>query len=428
MRDLYPEIEPLESGLLDVGDGQHIYWEVSGNREGKPVVFLHGGPGAGTSPTHRRLFDPARYRIVLFDQRGCGLSIPHASEPAADLSSNTTWHLVADMERLRDHLGVDRWQVFGGSWGSALALAYAQTHPERVTELVLRGIFTLRRQELDWFYEGGASAVFPDLWDDFIAPVPLLERGHLIEAYARLLKDPDPGVHEPAAIAWSRWEASTITLLPQADTIARFTEPEYATAFARIENHYFRHGGWWEEGQLIRDATRLAGIPAVIVQGRYDMCTPAMTAWDLHLAWPEAEFHLISDAGHAFDEPGILDALIRATDRFARGDADEDDEDAEDDADEGDEDAEDGADDDGEEAEGGAERGGGRDGDDDGEKGEEGEEGEKGEKGGKGEKGEKGGKSDEDAPDADGPDAASEADVNPPPEDRGKRTRGKGAG
>lgn len=326
MRDLYPEIEPLETGMLDVGDGQHIYWEVSGNREGKPVVFLHGGPGAGTTPEHRRLFDPERYRIVLFDQRGCGLSIPHASEPGADLSANTTWHLVADMERLRNHLGIDRWQVFGGSWGSALALAYAQTHPERVTELVLRGIFTLRRQELDWFYEGGAAAVYPDLWEEFLAPVPALERGHLIEAYGRLLKDPDPEVHQPAAIAWSRWESSTITLLPQADTISRFTAPEYATAFARIENHYFRHGGWWEEGQLIRDAPRLAGIPAVIVQGRYDMCTPAMTAWDLHNAWPEAEFHLISDAGHAFDEPGILDALIRATDRFAgdhEGDGDE---------------------------------------------------------------------------------------------------------
>lgn len=324
MRDLYPEIEPLETGMLDVGDGQHIYWEVSGNREGKPVVFLHGGPGAGTTPEHRRLFDPERYRIVLFDQRGCGFSIPHASEPDADLSANTTWHLVADMERLRNHLGIDRWQVFGGSWGSALALAYAQTHPERVTELVLRGIFTLRRQELDWFYEGGASAVYPDLWEDFLAPVPLLERTHLIEAYGRLLKDPDVEVHQPAAIAWSRWESSTITLLPQADTIARFTDPEYATAFARIENHYFRHGGWWEEGQLIRDATRLTGIPAVIVQGRYDMCTPAMTAWELHQAWPEAEFHLIADAGHAFDEPGILDALIRATDRFAGGEARED--------------------------------------------------------------------------------------------------------
>lgn len=317
MRELYPEIEPLETGMLDVGDGQHIYWEVSGKREGKPVVFLHGGPGGGTTPAHRRLFDPAKYRIVLFDQRGCGFSIPHASEPDADLSANTTWHLVADMERLRAHLGIDRWQVFGGSWGSALALAYAETHPERVTELVLRGIFTLRRQELDWFYEGGASAIFPDLWEAFVAPVPVGERAHLIEAYHRLLSDPDPAVHQEAAIAWSRWESSTITLRPQAETIARFTAPEYATAFARIENHYFRHGGWWDEGQLIRDASRLRGIPAVIIQGRYDVCTPMMTAWDLHRAWPEAELRIVDDAGHAFDEPGILDALIGATDRFA---------------------------------------------------------------------------------------------------------------
>ncbi len=319
MRELYPEIEPLETGMLDVGDGQHIYWEVSGNRDGKPVVFLHGGPGGGTNPAHRRLFDPAKYRIVLFDQRGCGLSIPHASEPGAVLSANTTWHLIADMERLRGHLGIDRWQVLGGSWGSALALAYAETHPERVTEIILRGIFTLRRQELDWFYEGGASAIFPDLWEDFLAPVPIGERVHLIDAYHRLLTHPDPAVHQPAAIAWSRWESSTITLLPQADTIARFTSPEYATAFARIENHYFRHGGWWEEGQLIRDAHRLHDIPAVIIQGRYDMCTPVMTAWDLHRAWPEAEFRIIDDAGHAFDEPGILDALVSATDRFAAG-------------------------------------------------------------------------------------------------------------
>jgi proline iminopeptidase len=331
MRDLYPEIEPLETGMLDVGDGQHIYWEVSGNREGKPVVFLHGGPGGATTPAHRRLFDPAKYRIVLFDQRGCGFSIPHASEPQADLSANTTWHLVADMERLRNHLSIDRWLVFGGSWGSALGLAYAQTHPERVTELVLRGIFTLRRQELDWFYEGGAAAVFPDLWEDFVAPIPLLDRAHLIEAYGRLLADPNPEVHESAAIAWSRWESSTITLLPQADIIARFTEPEYAIAFARIENHYFRHGGWWEEGQLIRDATRLSAIPAVIIQGRYDMCTPVMTAWDLHRSWPEADLRIVGDAGHAYDEPGILDALIEATDRFAREHDDADD-DADDDA------------------------------------------------------------------------------------------------
>jgi proline iminopeptidase len=314
---MYPEIEPYDAGLLDVGDGNAIYWETCGNPDGRPVVFLHGGPGGGSSADHRRLFDPARYRIVLFDQRGCGRSTPHASAPDADLAANTSWHLVSDIEKLREHLAVDAWQVFGGSWGSALALAYAETHPDRVRELVLRGIFTLRQVELDWFYEGGAAAIFPDLWQEFLAPVPVEERGHLIRAYSALLNDPDPAVHGPAAIAWSRWESSTITLLPRSDVIARFTEPSYAVAFARIENHYFVHGGWWEEGQLIRDASKLANIPTVIVQGRYDMCTPPMTAWALAGAMPHAELRMIADAGHAFDEPGILDALLEVTDRFA---------------------------------------------------------------------------------------------------------------
>ncbi len=314
---MYPEIEPYDAGLLDVGDGQSLYWETCGNPHGKPVVFLHGGPGGGSSADHRRLFDPARYRIVLFDQRGCGRSTPHASAPESDLSSNTSWHLVADIEKLREHLSIDTWQVFGGSWGSSLALAYAETHPERVRELVLRGIFTLRQTELDWFYEGGAAAVFPDLWEEFLAPVPADQRGNLIQAYSRLLNDPNPAIHGPAAIAWSRWESSTITLRPRADVIARFTEPDYAVAFARIENHYFVHGGWWEDGQLIRDAGRLANIPTVIVQGRYDMCTPPMTAWALAQAMPHAELRMIPDAGHAFDEPGILDALLETTDRFA---------------------------------------------------------------------------------------------------------------
>ncbi|MCU1420049.1 prolyl aminopeptidase [Mycetocola sp.] len=317
MRRMYPEIEPYDAGLLDVGDGQAIYWETCGNPDGKPVVFLHGGPGGGSSADHRRLFDPARYRIVLFDQRGCGRSTPHASAAEYDLSANTTWHLVADIEKLRGHLGVDTWQIFGGSWGSALALAYAETHPDRVRELVLRGIFTLRKAELDWFYEGGAAAVFPDLWEHFLAPVPVEQRGHLIRAYSTLLHDPDPVVHAAAAIEWSRWESSTITLLPRPDVIARFTEPSYALAFARIENHYFVHGGWWEDGQLIRDAGRLADIPTVIVQGRYDMCTPPMTAWALAEVMPHAQLRMIPDAGHAFDEPGILDALLEATDRFA---------------------------------------------------------------------------------------------------------------
>ncbi|WP_285036423.1 prolyl aminopeptidase [Plantibacter sp. ME-Dv--P-095] len=318
MGEPYPEIEPYETGMLDVGDGQSLYWETSGNPDGKPVVFLHGGPGGGTSPVHRRLFDPKRYRIVLVDQRGCGRSTPHASDPAADLSTNTTWHLVADLETLRKALKIKRWMVFGGSWGSTLALAYAQKHTKRVTELVLRGIFTLRDEELDWFYEGGAAAVFPDLWEGYLEPIPVEERRRLIEAYHRRLFDEDPAVHGPAAVAWSRWESSTITLLPQAETVARFTDPRFAVAFARIENHFFTNRGWFEPGQLIRDADKLAGVPGVIVQGRYDMCTPVFTAWDLHRAWPEAEFTIVPDAGHAFDEPGILSALVDATDRFAK--------------------------------------------------------------------------------------------------------------
>lgn len=317
MRTFYPEIEPYETGMLDVGDGQTIYWEASGNPEGKPAVYLHGGPGGGSSAKQRRIFDPEKYRIVLFDQRGCGNSTPHASEPDSDLAANTTWHLVADIEKLREHLGVDSWLVCGGSWGSSLGLAYAETHPDKVTELLLRGIFTLRPVELDWFYEGGAAAIYPDLWEAFVDPVPVDERGHLIEAYGRLLNDPDPSVRERAGIAWSVWESSTITLLREPGTIAHSADPAFAVAFARIENHFFRNGGWFEPNQLIREASRLKDVPGIIVQGRYDMCTPAFTAWDLHKSWPEAEFQMIPDAGHAFDQPGILDALILATDRFA---------------------------------------------------------------------------------------------------------------
>ena len=317
MRDLYPEIEPYETGMLDVGDGQLIHYEISGNPDGKPAVYLHGGPGAGSNPQQRRVFDPARYRIVLFDQRGCGRSTPHASEPDADLTAITTWHLVADIEALRGHLGIDTWLVCGGSWGSALALAYAEKHPDRVTELVLRGIFTLRPSEIDWFYEGGAAHVYPDLWEGFVEPVPGVERGRLVQAYRRLLDDPDPAVHVPAARAWARWESSTITLLPDPDMVEQFTQDAFAVAFARIENHFFTHDGWFGEEQLIRDAGRPRDIPAVIVQGRYDMCTPATTAWDLHRAWPEAELHMIADAGHALTEPGIVDAIVAANDRFA---------------------------------------------------------------------------------------------------------------
>lgn len=319
LRSLYPPLEPNEHGMLDVGDGQQVYWESCGNPTGKPVVFLHGGPGGGCAPDHRRYFDPEQYRIVLFDQRGCGRSLPHASAPNADLSTNTTWHLVADMERLRAHLDIDRWQVFGGSWGSTLALAYAQTHADRVTELVLRGIFTLRRSEIEWFYEHGASELFPDVWEEYLSVIPENERDNLVAAYRRRLFDPDPAIYTPAGVAWTVWENSTIRLIPDIEGIANARANEAAAvAFARIENHYFSNAGWMEDGQLIRDAAeKLAGIPGVIVQGRYDACTPVRTAWDLHRSWPTAEFELIADAGHAASEPGIVDALVRATDRFA---------------------------------------------------------------------------------------------------------------
>ncbi|WP_324751078.1 prolyl aminopeptidase [Sphingomonas sp. LY54] len=312
LRTLYPAIEPYRSGHLDVGDGHEVYWELCGNPDGKPAVFLHGGPGAGCSPDHRRLFDPARYKILLFDQRGCGRSRPHA-----ELEANTTWHLVADMERLRAIIGADQWLVFGGSWGSTLALAYAETHPERVSALVLRGIFTLRKAELGWYYQHGCSQLFPDAWDEFLAPIPEEERGDLIAAYRERLVGDDRAEQLRAAKAWSKWEASTIYLRPRNEVASAYTTDEFATAFARIENHYFIHEGWMDEGQLIRDAHKLRAIPGVIVQGRYDVCTPPRTAWDLHKAWPEAEFHIVPDAGHGFDEPGILDKLIRATDRFA---------------------------------------------------------------------------------------------------------------
>jgi proline iminopeptidase len=313
-RTLYPAIEPYSTGQLDVGDGHSLYWELCGNPSGKPVVFLHGGPGAGISPDHRRQFDPDRYQILLFDQRGCGRSTPHAS-----LEANTTWHLVEDIERLRTQVAeVDQWMVFGGSWGSTLALAYAQTHPQRVTELVLRGIFLFDPYELDWMYKaGGASQLYPDKWEEFIAPIPEGERGDLVEAYRRRLTGSDRAEQLRCAKAWSKWEAHIVTLLPNAHVVEEFTEDEKAVAIARIENHYMANRGWLEEGQLLRGAEKLHGIPGMIVQGRHDCCTPPAAAWALHKAWPEAELEIVPDGGHLFNEPGVLDGLIRATDRFA---------------------------------------------------------------------------------------------------------------
>jgi proline iminopeptidase len=313
-RTLYPEIQPYQTGMLDVGDGHRLYWELSGNPEGKPVVFLHGGPGGGSSPEHRRQFNPEQYKILVFDQRGCGRSTPYAN-----LDPNTTWDLVEDIVKLRTEVAkVDKWMVFGGSWGSTLSLTYAETHPERVTELVLRGIFLFDQYELDWMYkEGGASQVYPDKFEEFIGLIPEAERGDLVEAYRKRLTSSDKDEQLRAAKAWSKWEGEIVTLLPSLSTIEHFTSPDVAVAVARIENHYMANHGWLEEGQLLNGAKKLRGIPGVIVQGRHDTCTPPVAAWKLKQAWPGVELNIIPDGGHLFSEPGVLDGLIRATDRFA---------------------------------------------------------------------------------------------------------------
>ena len=302
---------------MRVSDVHEIYFEECGNPHGKPAVFLHGGPGGGTEPKMRRFFDPARYRIVLLDQRGCGRSRPHAS-----LVDNTTWHLVDDIERLREHLRVDRWLVFGGSWGSTLALAYAEKHPERVTEIVLRGIFLLRRWEIDWFYQNprGTGALYPDLWEPYAAHIPEAERADMVRAYYARLTSADSEVRRSAAKAWSIWEAATSHLRPAPDHVAKFEKGRYAEAFARIECHYFINGGFFRtESQLLDDVHRIRHIPAVIVQGRYDVVCPMTSAWDLHRAWPEADLRIAPDAGHSAFEPGNLHELVTATDGFAGG-------------------------------------------------------------------------------------------------------------
>ena len=310
-RTLYPPIEAYRSCTLRVSDLHEIYFEESGNPHGKPVLFIHGGPGSGTEPNHRRFFDPAAYRIVLFDQRGAGRSQPHAS-----LVDNTTWHLVADIDALRQHLGIEKFLLFGGSWGSTLALSYAQTHPDRVTGLILRGIFLLTQRELKWFYQDGASMLFPDAWARFCAPIPPAERGDMIGAYHKRLTSPDRKVQAEAAAAWSQWEGDTISIRGPEARPSKFNEIDFAIAFARIECHFFANGGFFEEdGWLLKNVHRIRKIPGWVVQGRFDVVTPLETAWALKNQWPEARFEIIWDAGHASTEPGIIDGLVRATDQ-----------------------------------------------------------------------------------------------------------------
>ncbi|MFI4869757.1 MAG: prolyl aminopeptidase [Steroidobacterales bacterium] len=313
---LYPAIRPFHKAHLRVSRLHELYYEESGNPKGKPVVFLHGGPGGGTDPAMRRFFDPKGYRIVLLDQRGCGASRPHA-----ELRENSTWELVSDLETLRAHLGLERWMVFGGSWGSTLALAYAQRHPQRVTELVLRGIFLLRRSELEWFYQDplGAGSIFPDLWEQYVAPIPPGERAELMQAYYRRLTSEDAATRATAARAWTTWEGATSFLRTNPAYVAKFENPDYAAAFARIEAHYFVNRGFLDsDDQLLRDIEHIRHIPAVIIQGRYDIVCPMRSAWDLHRAWPEAELRIVPDAGHSAFEPAITRELVAATDRLLR--------------------------------------------------------------------------------------------------------------
>jgi proline iminopeptidase len=314
LKTLYDPIEPFDTSRLKVSPIHELYYEQVGNPTGKPAVFLHGGPGGGISPDYRRYFDPKVYRVVLFDQRGSGKSTPHAS-----IEENTTWDLVADIERLREQLGIDRWQVFGGSWGSTLALAYAETHPDRVSELVLRGIFLCRPKEIHWFYQEGASAIFPDVWEEYLKVIPENERADMVSAYHRRLTSEDEAVRLDAARAWSVWEGSTSKLFFDPSTIEKFANPEFALAFARIECHYFMNNAFFPtDNYLIENVGRIRSIASVIVQGRYDVVCPIMSAWELHRAWPEGQLKIVPDAGHSISEPGIIDALVEATDDFGR--------------------------------------------------------------------------------------------------------------
>jgi proline iminopeptidase len=318
MTGLHPGVEPYEHGRFEVGDGDLVYWEICGSPRGKAAVVLHGGPGSGCTDWHRRLFDPSAYRIVLFDQRGCGRSTPHASAPDVDLASNNTWNLVADIELVRRHLDIDHWLVLGGSWGSTLALAYAEAHPDRVTEMILFGVTTGRRKEFDWWFRGGAAVLFPEQWERLRAVVPVAERdGDIVEAYHRLLDDPDPVVRRRAALEWCTWESATPEWPPVPRLSPRFTDPAFAMAFARLVTHYVRHDAWLEDGSLLRGASSLAGIPGIMVNGRLDLQAPIAWAWDLNRAWPRAELVVVENAGHAADHPGITEELVLATDQFA---------------------------------------------------------------------------------------------------------------
>ena len=312
LRKFYPEIEPYNKGFLQVDAEHSIYFEECGNPNGKPVVFLHGGPGSGIDPYHRQFFDPKSYRIVLFDQRGAGKSTPHAS-----LDNNTTWHLVSDTERLREKLKIDKWVVFGGSWGSTLALAYAETHPERCKALVIRGIFLCRKKEIDWFYQFGAHHIYPDEWEGYRDEIPVGERHDFVSAYYQRLTSSDERVQMSAAKAWSRWEGATIRLHQDKAAISRFTADHHALSIARIECHYFVNRAFFKtDNWLIENISKIRHIPTVIVHGRYDVVCALENAWELHRAWPEAQLEIIQDAGHAANEPGIIDALVRATDKF----------------------------------------------------------------------------------------------------------------
>lgn len=309
---LFPEIEPNQKFWFRVSDVHELYIEECGNPDGQPIVFLHGGPGAGFSPFHRRLFDPAHYRIILFDQRGAGQSRPHA-----DLRENTTWDLVEDIEKLRKHLGIKQWLVFGGSWGSTLAIAYAETHPRSVSHLVLRGIFLCRKEEIEWFYQSGADKIFPDVWQEYLKPIPESERGDLVSAFYKRLTSPNEQVRLDAAKAWSGWEGATVHLIPDPATMTKFTGDMMAVALARIECHFFMNRCWFtSDDQLLRDVEKIRHIPAVIIHGRYDVVCPVKNAFDLQRVWPEATLKIVGDAGHAVDEPGILRELVDAVEKF----------------------------------------------------------------------------------------------------------------